>query len=110
MIGGNTKAIIQTKTTSKNTFGEKVTSWSDFTTITGFLDFSGGDGSYKTKYKGDLEETTHVFICDYSPIDVEPTRCRMLIAGKTYDVLMIDDPMGLHKHLEIMLKYNGVIE
>ena len=25
------------------------------------------------------------------------------------DVLMIDDPMNLHQHLEIMLKYNEVI-
>ena len=34
----------------------------------------------------------------------------VVIDNKIYDVLMIDDPMNLHKHLEIMLKYNEVIQ
>ena len=110
MIGGNITAVLQTKTTTKNAFGEKVETWNDVQLLKGFLDFTGGDGSYKSNFKGSVEETTHIFICDYVDIDVKPTQCRMVIDNKIYDVLMIDDPMNLHSHLEIMLKYNEVIK
>ena len=110
MIGGNATAVLQVKTSSKNAFGEKVESWNDAQLLKGFLDFTGGDGSYKSNFKGAVEETTHLFICDYVDLNVKPTQCRLLIDDKVYDVLMIDDPMNLHKHLEIMLKYNEVIK
>ena len=112
MIGGNITAVLQTKTTSKNAFGEKVESWSDVQLLKGFLDFTGGDGSYKSNFKGSVEETTHIFICDYNEAvaKTQPTTSRLLIDEQIYDVLMIDDPMSLHQHLEIMLKYNEVIK
>ena len=110
MIGGNTTAIIQSKTSSKNEYGALTEDWKDFTTVKGFLDFTGGDGSYKSNFKGKLEETTHIFICDYNEAvaKTQVTTSRLLIDGQIYDVLMIDDPMGLHKHIEIMLKYSEV--
>ena len=110
MIGGNASAILQIKSNSKNAFGEINKDWYDYQNLVGFLDFTSGDGSYKSNFKGDVEETTHIFLCDYVELSVETTQCRMIIDDKIYDVLMIDDPMGLHQHLEIMLKYNGVIK
>lgn len=110
MIGGNITAILQVKTSSKNAFGEKVDNWTDVQLLKGFLDFTGGDGSYKSNFKGSVEETTHLFICDYVELDVKPTQCRMVIDNKIYDVLMIDNPMNLNQHLEFMLKYNEVIK
>ena len=111
MIGGNTTAVLQTKTSSKNAFGEKTNAWADLQLLKGYLDFTGGDASYKSNYRGAIEETTHIFICDYDKIasEADPTLSRLVVDGKTYDVLMIDDPMGLHQHLEIMLKHNGVV-
>ena len=111
MIGGNVIAVLQQKTSSKNAFGEKVETWSDVQLLKGFLDFTGGDGSYKSNFKGAVEETTHIFICDYDSITVnaEPTRSRMVIDDQTYDILYIDNPMNLNEHLEIMLKYNEVM-
>ena len=109
MIGGNTTAILQTKTTTKNAIGEKVTTWKNVKTLKGFLDYTSGDGSYNTTYKGDIEETTHVFICDFWNLMVVPTKCRLVSDHKVYDVLMIDNPMGLNKHLEIFLKYNEAV-
>ena len=111
MIGGNVEAIIQVEKSSKNAFGEKEYIYENLTTIKGFLDFSGGDGSYKNNFKGELEETTHIFICDYNTIvaNAKPTKSKMIIDGKTYDVLSIDNPMALYDHLEIMLKYNEVM-
>ena len=112
MIGGNVDAIIQVETSSKNAFGEIENTHKDLTTVKGFLDYVGGDGSYKNNFKGELEETTHIFICDYDNVASEatPTQCRLVCDNKMYDVLMIDDPMSLHQHLEIMLKYNEVIK
>lgn len=112
MIGGNVTAVLQTKTSSKNAFGEKVESWSDLQLLKGFLDYAGGDGSYKSNYRGSVEETTHLFICDYDKIasEAQPTQCRLICDNKTFDVLMIDNPMNLNQHLEIMLKYNEVIK
>ena len=112
MIGGNITAVLQTKTSSKNAFGEKVDTWSDVQLLKGFLDFTGGDSSYKSNFKGSVEETTHIFICDYDKVasSVLPTQSRLIVNGAIYDVLMIDNPMGLNQHLEIMLKYIEVIK
>ena len=112
MIGGNITAVLQTKTSSKNTFGEITNEWTDLQLLKGFLDFTGGDGSYKSNFKGSVEETTHIFICDYDEVasKAKPTQSRLVVNGSAYDVLMIDDPMNLHQHLEIMLKYNEVIK
>lgn len=112
MIGGNTTAIVQIKTSSKNEYGAITDTWQDVTTVKGFLDFTGGDGSYKSNFKGKLEETTHIFICDYNEAvaKTQPTTSRLIIDGQIYEVLMVDDPMSLHKHLEIMLKYSEVIK
>ena len=111
MIGGNVTAVLQKITSSKNAIGEKINNWEDVQLLKGYLDFTGGDASYKSNYKGSLEETTHIFICDYDKIASEatPTLSRLIVDGRIYDVLMIDDPMNLHQHLEIMLKYSEVI-
>ena len=110
MIGGNTTAVLQTKTSSKNAFGKKINAWADLQLLKGYLDFTGGDASYKSNYRGAIEETTHIFICDYDKIasEANPTLSRLVVDGRAYDVLMIDDPMNLHQHLEIMLKYSEV--
>ena len=111
MIGGNVDAIIQVETSFKNAFGEIENTYKNLTTVKGFLDYVGGDGSYKTNFKGELEETTHIFICDYENVasKATPTQSRMIIDDKIYDILYIDNPMNLNEHLEIMLKYNEVM-
>ena len=111
MIGGNVDAIIQVETSSKNAFGEIENTYKNLTTVKGFLDYVGGDGSYKNNFKGELEETTHIFICDYENVasKATPTQSRMIIDDKIYDILYIDNPMNLNEHLEIMLKYNEVM-
>ena len=110
MIGGNVSAVLQKKTSSKNSYGGLVNEWEQATIIKGFLDYVSGDSSYKSNYKGAVAETTHIFICDYVKIDVINKEYRLVVDNNIYTVLMIDDPMGLHQHLEIMLKYNEVIK
>lgn len=108
-IGGNTKATFQTKTTRKNALNEQETVWTDADTLTGFLDLMSGDARFH--YAAKMQESTHVFIADYKPLNAEITAesARLVIAGKVYEITLIDNPMGLlgGSQWEIYLKYTG---
>ena len=108
MIGGNIKAVIQIKTTTRNAIGEAVVSWQDTQTLKGFLDLANGDSRYNN-YHAKVQESTHVFIADYVKLaqGIKAENCRMLVDGLPYDVTLIDDPMGLHRHWEIYLRFTG---
>ena len=134
MIGGNITATIQLLTASaENEIGESIATWEDVVNLKGFLDLSNGDSKYST-YNAKMQESTHMFICDYAnmvalgtnwewdemdflnsfinteseeTIELVSENTRVLINGKTYDVMLIDDPMHLHQHLEIYLKFTG---
>lgn len=117
----------------KNSIGEKTSSWYDVVQLTGWLDYQSGD-SKRNVYSSKIQESTHIFLCDFhsfkllsaewewnpfnflesiinleleQDVDVTSENARMIIDGKLYDILLIDDPMGLHQHLEIYLKYTG---
>ena len=135
MIGGNTNAIIQVMDTEGvNELGERINRWVDVVSIKGFLDYMSGQNDYALNAK--IQDTTHMFLCDFDNLEnlqtngwlwdpfsfkdgiikkqndkvvtVTSKNARMCINGNVYDILMIDDPMGLHQHLEIYLKYIGV--
>ncbi len=109
-IDGNATILIQKKSgVTKNAISEQVPAWEDALTIEeGFLDLMGGTSGYTT-YNAKIQESTHVFICDYVPLpqDLKEENARAIIGGKVYDVTYIDNPMGLDEHLEIFLKYTG---
>jgi hypothetical protein len=109
-IGGNIKAIIQVSTIEANDIGEHVQTWTDAHTIKGWLDLSSGEAGYAT-YNAKIQESTHVFIADYVSLDSRITAetSRMVINGKRYDVLLIDNPMelGTGSQLEFYLKFTG---
>ena len=110
MIGGNTTARIECATTSRNKIGEDVTSWDLVGELTGWLDLmSGGNDPAYTTYHAPIAESTHVFLADYNAI-IEAAKhktCRAIIDGQRYAVQLIDDPMGMHRQLEIYLKHTG---
>lgn len=133
-VGGNTIALMQVNVPGqKNSIGEKVTDWFDVVHLKGWLDYQSGD-SKRSVYNAKIEESTHIFICDFTAfkclsaqcewnpfnflesiinleleqdVNVTSENARMKINGKLYDILLIDDPMNLHQHLEIHLKYTG---
>ena len=108
VINGNTEAMIQIRTTTKNEIGEAVESWADVQMIIGWLDSQGGQAAYLT-YSTKLEESSHVFVSDFYELDsrIKAENSRMIINNSVYDIKYIDDPMGLHKQLEIFLDYTG---
>ena len=108
MIGGNIKGEIQLKRINRNAIGEMVEEWSTAKTLTGFLDYLSGESRYET-YQAKIQESDHVFICDYVPLEAEikPQNARMVVGGTIYDISLIDNPMNLNRQLEIYLKMVG---
>lgn len=108
VINGNTEAMIQIKSTIKNEIGEAVEYWADVQVIKGWLDFQSGQSNYGN-FDTKLQESSHVFVSDYYNLDsrIKAENSRMVIDSKVYDILLIDDPMGLHKQLEIFLDFTG---
>lgn len=115
-IGGNITGIIQTKTTQKdeagnivkNELGEAVQKWVEAFSHIGWLDLQSGDSKY-TNFKAKIEESTHVFLCDYHSgiYALADKNTRMIIKGNVYDVLLIDNPMEMNEQLEIYLRKVG---
>lgn len=109
MIGGNRSIQLLTKKVVSDALGEQVEQWVKAIELKGFLDFSNGEANYANNAK--IAQSTDVFICDYKELgkDVkeENTRLLDLETNLVYDVLKIDDPMGMHKHLEIYLRLLG---
>lgn len=122
-IGGNIKGVFQVKTVQtdadgnivKNEIGEAVSEWREKATETGWLGLQGGDSKY-SNFNAKVEESTHVFLCDYddalyalslpdesgAALDV-----RAIIKGVVYDVLLIDNPDEMDEQLEIYLRKVG---
>ena len=107
-IGGNITATIQNKTTEKNEIGESVKTWANIFSHVGWLGLQSGDSKYST-HNAKLEESTHVFLCDYHSgiYALAGQDTRMIIKGKMYDVLLIDNPDEMNEQLEIYLRKVG---
>lgn len=134
MIGGNLYATLQVRTRGeKNRIGTAEYDWMDCTSLRGYLDLSGGD-SKRASFNAKIQESTHIFMCDFMSLKglssewvwdpfnfltgvirkgteetVDPTseNARMVVAGEVYEILLIDDPMHMHEHLEIYIRYIG---
>ena len=115
-IGGNTVGAVQVNTVAKNAIGEGEKTWVTAFSPSGWLDLQSGDSKYST-HKAKIEESTHVFLCDYHSgiydltIPDSKTKAvrdvRMIIKGMVYDVLLIDNPMEMDEQLEIYLRKVG---
>lgn len=106
-IKGRTLCAVQTMTSTTNAIGEQVNTWTDTVSVRGVLGLQSGES--KRTYNAKIEESTHVFVCDYNEkvygLADQDVRC--VIKGKMYDVLLIDNPDELNYHLEIYLKLVG---
>lgn len=109
-IGGNTVGTFQVSSTTKNAIGEQVQTWTDVQTLKGWLDLASGDSKY-TVFDAKVQESTHVFIADYVPLDsrIKAETARLLVEGQAYDIMLLDNPMELKSgsQWEIYLKYTG---
>ena len=107
-IGGNIYGTIQTCTTEKNALHEAEQTWSNAYRQIGWLGLQSGDSKH-SNFNAKLEESTHVFLCDYHPgiYSLADKDCRMVFKGAVYDVLLIDNPDEMNEQLEIYLRKVG---
>lgn len=107
MIHGNERADLQIRSVIENDICS-AEEWTTVQTLFGWLDLQGGDSKYTT-YNAKIQESTHIFLADYKVLDdrIKAENSRAVINGYVYDIMLIDDPMGLHKQLEIFLDYTG---
>ena len=107
-IGGNINARIQTRTTVKDEIGASNKTWADAFSHPGWLGMQSGDSKYST-HNAKIEESTHVFTCDYHSgiYALAGQDTRMIIKGFVYDVLLIDNPDEMDEQLEIYLRKVG---
>lgn len=107
MIGGNRQATIEVRTVTKNAIGEQEENWSTAYKIRGWLDLQNGDSKH-TNYNAKLQESTHVFLSEYKAMDgVTAGNSRLVLDGRRYEILLVDNPMEMNEQLEIYLKYTG---
>lgn len=109
-IGGNTKVTVQIKKIMQDEYQADRTEWKDVFSLKGVLDLL--DGGVNLKMMSRTEEADYLFLCDYFVPEyngekLTAANCRFLIDGEVYEVKLFDDPMRLHEHLEIYLKYLG---
>jgi hypothetical protein len=111
-IGGNTELILQVKQDdATNKIGEPIENWIPVKTLVGWLDLMGDGISYKT-FNTKVQESTHVFVCDYEPLlyegeEIGPECARAVINNKKYEIKLIDNPMNMNYSLEIYLNFIG---
>lgn len=105
-VYGNVPAELQRFETVENAIGEKEKTWKTVGRLCGWLDLSNGESKY-TNNNAKIQESTHVFITDATQLQANAENGRLLIGNKRYDIMLIDDPMELHAHSEIYLKFTG---
>lgn len=107
MIGGNIIGKIYQKVDNGlNEIGEKVIDWEITNSLKGWLDLASGS-SERSLFDTKIQNSTHIFICDYVDVDRKVENKKMVINNLEYDILLIDNPMELNQHLEIYLKFIG---
>ena len=108
-IGGNITGMLLTKTASgKNAIGENIQSWIPAFEMFGWLGLQNGD-SKRNVYNARIEESTHIFLCDFNAeiYALADKETRIVFKGNMYDVLLIDNPDEMDEQLEIYLKKVG---
>lgn len=108
-VGGNAAVSVVRAAKAKNEAGVAVPGEPKrIAEVRGWLDYQAGQPSHLA-YQAKLADTTHVLMCDYDPAlaELKTQGLSAVVGGEPYEVLLIDDPMGMHGHLEIYLRYVG---
>lgn len=79
----------------------------DFMTVNGYIDLISGTDQ-AINQKAIVEESTHYAIIPRYATGIEKDMELTDEQGKTYAITYVDDPMGLHHHLEIYLTFKEV--
>ena len=93
--------VIQTD----NEIGGFVETQEELFKVKGFLDLL--TGNEKTTNNAFMEESTHILLMNYRTGIKAKENWLVDEIGNRYDIMLVDDPMNFHRHLEIYLKFVG---
>lgn len=93
------------KTQVDNGIGGFTETEGELFSIKGYLDLLTGDE--RTTNNAFMEDSTHIILTDYRA-DIKRKKHWLVDADSNrYDITLVDDPLQLHNHLEIYLKFVG---
>ncbi|RXM53945.1 head-tail adaptor protein [Clostridium tetani] len=89
-----------------NGIGGKVEKEEELFKIQGYLDLLVGINGENTSLNAFIQESSHILITNYRE---DLTTKHWIIDSKNnrYDIVLVDDPVSMHDHLEIYLKFIG---
>lgn len=88
--------------------GGLIDDWGLFKTVSGYLDLLTGTDSNLTQ-NAFVENSTHILVVpDYVSGITDKMRVVDAI-GRMYEITYSDDPVGVHHHIELYLKFGGEV-
>lgn len=100
---------LQQKEETRGAMKGRVVTWNDVQTLEGVLDLLSGDSKEEANRMG--IDSTHVFITDNMGLKFEDAKDhRLVFNSRAYLIDYVDNVMEMDRHLEVYLKYDGVVE
>ncbi|AEB75898.1 phage head closure protein [Clostridium botulinum] len=87
-----------------NGIGGKIENQTKLFEIKGFLDLLTGDETNTNN--AFIQESSHILITDYRE-DIRNKNWMVDSNGNRYNIVLVDDPVSMHNHLELYLKFIG---
>lgn len=98
------KLLIKSKKRVDDGIGGFKFSFEDFMTVQGYIDLASGTDE-ATKQNAAIEESTHYAIIPQYVAGITQDMELVDEEGKRYVITYVDDPMGIHHHLELYLTF-----
>ena len=99
---------IQSNVAIDNLIGGVTRTWAKSMEVFGYIDLlTGSDDA--TLQDAFLEQSTHVLIIPEYVSGITDQMRVLKDDGRWYEITYVDDPMDQHHHIEVFLKYGGVV-
>lgn len=100
--------MIQERQQTDDGIGGFEESWVDFKPVSGYLDLITGTNQ-NTLQNAFTEQSTHILVVPEYTNGITD-KMRVIDANQRwYSVTYVDDPVGIHDHIELYLTYGGVL-
>lgn len=83
--------------------------WTNYLTVGGFLDMLTGS-DISAMQNAIVEESSHVLIIPEYVGGIDNTMRVVDDFGRLYDITYVDDPVGMHHHIELYLVLGGAAD
>lgn len=100
--------MLQVKKEVDDGIGGFVETWADLKPIEGYIDLTMGT-DLNTQQNAYTEQSTHIAVIPDYDQDINDDMRLVDDKGRWYSITYVDDPVGVHHHLELYLNYGGEV-